>query len=989
MVPAPPGGSTNATSPTLRRSLSDLEGFLSPKTGNSGTTLQLPAATTIKNANGINIQQIGLSQSIEIFNNNKQQKTLSNVLQVQSGSHSLSGAIKLNALNNTMTLKSSSGDPKDSTLIELLKRGTRIAVTTKKPPMQTSTNFANSPQTQLNSLINITTANSSRQLLGSNNRAVLIPSSEMQLLSNHLKNADNSASSSRASTPQSTNVNLNESSSTPLSLSISQGNSEENSDNNTDVYTVTYASETGDFFEDSEVYNADMLLQTVDTMELLKTEIEDEEIENTLQHIKSEHSIEEYASAVNDNNNANVSNTLPTFQEFHTKELLIQDNSGQLQSVNSLRSSHVMSLPNMELKTSGSPLHSPLAYPTPPASHENLTHSSPFILEDAAQQFENGNNSFFGDKCSQDFLDQAQAEEFFKTSDSQDLSDDEKILKLKNALEESAFDAGIKVEDLLSGSPDDAECDLREFAETNLSFLDEDQEFLNNAHNANSPLSESFFNSALSSAEEVKEVLKEVLPVEENVALSNEAAAENIIDLYYLPGLGLQSQMMPNSEDPLLSSSPREFGQQRVQQQQSHQQIISQNQQQMQHLYNAAPIMQQQTQQPILQAQLENQTAQNHQTQQLQYEIENLTSNQQQNNFNNNTTTVAVSHQMSTLEAAMMQPIIYTGSTDKEEINISASSIGSSNNGNNSNNTLVQMLTNVSAANEIPMECNVFFSNQNTLISGNATMINTQSIPLTNTTQSLTLPVSTVISTLQPLSNQTNSILKRRLRGSSSNSSGENSIPHAYSKYHALSPFRSKLRKPSRTHYTPAPILNPDRKGEGLYSTVRKELCSGLIPFDDFEDNTGLVDFCDESKVNLGSAYQAQIPALLSREENASELNETAELAELLWNPNVQTDEKVLMRFIDLSKSSAVPLGSHSEEVALQTLLKADGNTSSAVLTLLQTHSHSFEMKWSAYDLEIFLRGLEKHGKDFARISKEVCSVLKLNKNYFKLYEYS
>ena len=31
------------------------------------------------------------------------------------------------------------------------------------------------------------------------------------------------------------------------------------------------------------------------------------------------------------------------------------------------------------------------------------------------------------------------------------------------------------------------------------------------------------------------------------------------IDLYYLPSLSLQSQMMPNSDDPLLSSSPKDF----------------------------------------------------------------------------------------------------------------------------------------------------------------------------------------------------------------------------------------------------------------------------------------------------------------------------------------------------------------------------------------------------------------------------------------------
>jgi len=81
-------------------------------------------------------------------------------------------------------------------------------------------------------------------------------------------------------------------------------------------------------------------------------------------------------------------------------------------------------------------------------------------------------------------------------------------------LEESSFDPSIKVEDLLNGTDDDTECDLREFAETNLSFLDEDQEFLNDSRNATSPLSESFFTSGIGSAEDVKQVLREVLPDE-------------------------------------------------------------------------------------------------------------------------------------------------------------------------------------------------------------------------------------------------------------------------------------------------------------------------------------------------------------------------------------------------------------------------------------------------------------------------------------------
>lgn len=152
---------------------------------------------------------------------------------------------------------------------------------------------------------------------------------------------------------------------------------------------------------------------------------------------------------------------------------------------------------------------------------------------------------------------------------------------------------------------------------------------------------------------------------------------------------------------------------------------------------------------------------------------------------------------------------------------------------------------------------------------------------------------------------------------------------------------------------------------------MRKQLGQGIFDVfdDDFGDPVGLVDFSDESKVNLGSTYQAQIPACKPLDEHTKE---TPMGADLLWDPSVQLDEKILMRYIDLSKSSAVPMGSHSEEVALQTLLDAKGNSAAAVLTLLQTQSSAFQMKWTAYELEQFLRGLEKHGKNFGKIASEV-----------------
>jgi len=220
VVPAPPGSSVNSGVAggggsvggngvsNLRRSISDLESFLNPKSSlsqalatscsTSTTTAVLPAATTIKSSNGLSIQQIGLPQSIEIFSGGQRQpKTLSlgsgantitittnnvpttttmsalTALKGGSGSSSVVGSGV-----NSGSIVSNHADPKDSTLIELLKRGTRIAVTSKKTQLQaqTSTNLllSNMSGTELTTIGG--SLHTGRQIITQNNRTVIIPS---------------------------------------------------------------------------------------------------------------------------------------------------------------------------------------------------------------------------------------------------------------------------------------------------------------------------------------------------------------------------------------------------------------------------------------------------------------------------------------------------------------------------------------------------------------------------------------------------------------------------------------------------------------------------------------------------------------------------------------------------------------------------------------------------------------------------------------------
>ncbi|XP_061387051.1 homeobox protein 5-like [Musca vetustissima] len=987
VVPAPPSNNNQTNPTTMRRSISDLDSFLNPKQNtinyNGNMTVQqqqnqqqqqqqVSTSNQMKNSPKtlINMTEMNLPQSIEIYSNNnnnkqsqQQQKTMNNI-GVGTVTASTSNSTKYQAITsssggsattiNTTTSRSTSTDPKDSTLIELLKRGTRIAVTQKQP----------NPNMPLGGI--------SRQIItNKNNCSVIIPS-EVQVVTTKgkMKKAQEEQQQQQQHQQQqqmqqqtqqhqgngnTTTTNLTLADGTPLSLTIAQG-----SDSNSgEVYTVTYTSDGSGLFGDAEVYNvseAEMLLQTVDTMQLLSEEGGNGEamkMEPNAAGINtpttSEHSehFEVIESSSNNNNNANeliMQNSTSSSGSSSTTSILSQNNlrSHTLSLPNDLKGGHQFA-PNLN-----SPLHSPLAYPTPPSSHENVTQTSPYIEDN--HHFGDSQNIFF----SESLLSGGNGNHGDQVED--------RVLKLKNVLEDHSFDSNIKVEDLLSGSGADTECDLREFAEANLSFLDEDQEFLSDSRNATSPLSESFFTSGIGTAEEVKEVLREVL-TEDQMNLNCESQQENIIDLYYLPGLSLQSQMMPNSEDPLLSSSPRDFGQLKIvnsmqQQQQQQQQlqqmsnIPQQQQQQQQHQMTqnlAYPLQQQQPHQATLKLALDagvqsSQNPGNAQIPQQQQPTHYMASSQQQQQQNINS-----------LNEALMQPIIYatSGTTDKIEIKLEqpagsageGSNISSSSSSNNHNNQLNPQPPPSQQQQQQPTR-----------------ILHT---PRNNPAYSST--------SLQPLSNQTNSILKRRLKaGGGGLHPHDSSSSQSYSKYQALSPYKSKLRKPSRTHYTPAPILNPERKGHGLYCNVLKELGCSLLSFDNFDDfdddPVGLVDFSDESKVNLGSAYQASIPAFIA---NNTEIEETV-AAELMWNPDCQRDEKILMRFIDLSKSSAVPLGSHTEEVALQTLLQAQGNTATAVLNLLQTQSNSFQMKWSSQELECFLKGLEKHGKEFSKISKEL-----------------
>lgn len=157
-------------------------------------------------------------------------------------------------------------------------------------------------------------------------------------------------------------------------------------------------------------------------------------------------------------------------------------------------------------------------------------------------------------------------------------------------------------------------------------------------------------------------------------------------------------------------------------------------------------------------------------------------------------------------------------------------------------------------------------------------------------------------------------------------------------------------------------MLNPDRKGTGLFATIPSDLLNDF----DF-DEVDMMDFFEKPRVNIGTDYQATLPP-----DNAIKFDERKSCETLLWKPSVLEDDRQLDRFIDLAKSSAVPMGAHSIESALKILMESQGEVHVAVLKLLQCSDKSLDKRWSQIEMEQFLKGLEKHGKDFASIARDI-----------------
>lgn len=155
------------------------------------------------------------------------------------------------------------------------------------------------------------------------------------------------------------------------------------------------------------------------------------------------------------------------------------------------------------------------------------------------------------------------------------------------------------------------------------------------------------------------------------------------------------------------------------------------------------------------------------------------------------------------------------------------------------------------------------------------------------------------------------------------------------------------------SHYTPTPILNPRRKGIGLYS------CDNIdeIIFRKGQYKT--------AKINIGKKFQAFIPQkLFSNYSKEVNLN-------CLWNPFLSPEDH-LIEFLSIVKVTHFI----KEDVVLEMLLNERFDFQKCLKNLISRDRDSFHntCKWSEPEIKLFLQSLNKVGKRFDIIANNILS---------------
>nr|XP_046237291.1 uncharacterized protein LOC124054883 [Scatophagus argus]XP_046237292.1 uncharacterized protein LOC124054883 [Scatophagus argus] len=205
------------------------------------------------------------------------------------------------------------------------------------------------------------------------------------------------------------------------------------------------------------------------------------------------------------------------------------------------------------------------------------------------------------------------------------------------------------------------------------------------------------------------------------------------------------------------------------------------------------------------------------------------------------------------------------------------------------------------------------------------------------------------------------------------------------SQIYAGTPFPSILhsgRRQKRSHYTPRPLLNPARKGKGLYSSIsclhhREEETACR----EDEDEGGVLPY-----INVGHDFQAELPPCFVGDGDSvvGSPEQESPREQLLWKPWDELEESTnvqdqVEKLLSMCSSSCLPGGGSNTELALHCLHYCQGNTVATVEMLLFSqlspagdYHYSGSDFWTDNEKGLFSAALGAYGKEFSLIQKMV-----------------
>lgn len=190
-------------------------------------------------------------------------------------------------------------------------------------------------------------------------------------------------------------------------------------------------------------------------------------------------------------------------------------------------------------------------------------------------------------------------------------------------------------------------------------------------------------------------------------------------------------------------------------------------------------------------------------------------------------------------------------------------------------------------------------------------------------------------------------------------------------------PFPSFLhssRGQRRGWYTPRPLLNPHRRGEGLHSSIS--------PLSHREEEAEDDECVVMPYVNVGHDFQAELPPCVVDWEGSPV--EESPRQQLLWKPFDTLEESgdfhdEVERLLSMCSSSCIPGGGSNTELTLHCLHYCQGNTMATLEMLLFSqplptgdYHYSGSDLWTDGEKSLFSAALATYGKDLSLIQKMV-----------------